>query len=413
MMTKFIKKGSWKRWQIIMLSLLLLITIPFLVWPKAPHAPDSVKSIAALEAYMKKLTGFGSPQGISFAVVKNNRIVYSNGFGWADGPRKIAATPDAVYHWFSITKIVTAIAILQLQEKGKFGLDDPVIQYLPFFKVKYPSASSKVITIRNLLNHSSGLPDAQLDLVKWVHYEGEPPVQQTALVEKILPKYSKLGFEPGSYSKYTNIGYMVLGAIIEKVSGTTYEDYVRQNILIPLDMNHTDFVYTPAMEPYEAAGSNPAFNINTLMIPLVRGKVVRESFQHHIWLNRFYTDQTPPSGLIGPVTDASRLVMAYLNKGELNGKRILTRESIDKMTHEGYSTLKNEDTASTFRQGLGWQTWTQSGQLVIRHDGGGLGFFTIMQLFPDENLGFVIFTNDVSNRKKVDKIVKLAASLKW
>jgi D-alanyl-D-alanine carboxypeptidase len=409
----FIKKEKWKKRQIILLSLLLTIAVPVFVWPKSPNPPDSIKSIAELEAYIKKLTDFGTPQGISLAVVRNNQTIYSKGFGWTDHPRKIPATPDAVYHWYSITKIVTAIAVFQLHEKGVLQLDDPVVRYLPFFKVKYPSDSSKIITIRNLLNHSSGLPDAKLDLVKWVHYEGEPSVNQTAFVKKILPKYSKLMFEPGDYSQYTNIGFMVLGAIIEKVTGQTYEDYIRQNILAPLGMNHTDFIYTKAMEPYEAAGSNPVFNFNTILIPFVRGKIVRESSQNHIWFNRFYNDQTPPSGLIGSLADASRLAMAYLNNGELDGKRILSKESVFMMTHDGYKKAKNQKTQDTFRQGFAWQTWSGPERLVILHDGGGPGFFTKIELIPDENLGFIIFTNDVSNRDKINKIVNLAASLKW
>ena len=409
----FIKKRNWKKWQVILLLFLLIVIVPVFVWPKSPNPPDSIKSIAELEEYMKKLTDFGTPQGISFAVVRNNEIIYSKGFGWADHPRKILATPDAVYHWYSITKIVTAIAVFQLQEKGALQLDDPVVRYLPFFKVKYPSDSSKIVTIQNLLNHSSGLPDAKFDLVKWVHYEGEPSVDQTAFVKKILSKYSKLMFEPGDYSKYTNIGYMVLGAIIEKVSGQTYEDYIRQNILVPLGMNHTDFIYTKAMEPYEAAGSNPVFNFNTVLIPFVRGKIVRESAQNHIWFNRFYNNQTPPSGLIGSLADASRLAMAYLNNGELDGKRILSKESVYMMTHDGYVKTKDQKTSDAFRQGYGWQTWSHPGRLVIQHDGGGPGFFTKMKLIPNENLGFIIFTNDVSNSDKINKIVELASSLKW
>jgi D-alanyl-D-alanine carboxypeptidase len=413
MVTILLKIGNWERWQIILMLFALLAVALVVVWPKPPKRPDSVKNVAELEGWIKKLTDSGTPRGMSFAVINNNQIVYAKGFGWADHPKKIAATPDAVYHWFSITKIVTAIAILQLREKGKLQIDDQVDRYLPFFRVQYTSDSDKVITIRNLLNHSSGLPDAKLDLAKWIHYDGEPSFNQTAFVEKIFPMYSKLAFGPGDYSKYTNIGYMVLGAIIEKVTGQSYEDYVRQNILIPLDMSHTDFVYSKAMEAYEAAGSNPLFNLNTLMIPFVRGKIIRETYKNHIWLDRFYNNQTPPSGLIGPVTDASRLVMAYLNNGELDGKQILYRESVYSMTHESYSKLKNEDPSDTFRQGIGWQTRTNQGRLVIKHDGGGLGFFTIIQLFPDENLGFVIFTNDFASRKEVEKIINLAANLKW
>jgi CubicO group peptidase (beta-lactamase class C family) len=175
-------------------------------------------------------------------------------------------------------------------------LDDSVAKYLPFFRVKYPSSTSKAITIRNLLNHSSGLPDPKLRLLKWIHYEGEPHVKQTALVEKVFPDYSELEFEPGGKIKYSNFGYMVLGAAIEQVTNQSYEDYVRENILEPLEMYHTDFIYTKEMEPYEATGTQPIYNIITLFVPIVKGSVVRETSEKNLWFKRFYNDQTPPTG---------------------------------------------------------------------------------------------------------------------
>ena len=163
---------------------LLAIVLVYAAWPKIPEPPESVNNVAELDAYLEKLVTSGSPQGLSMLIVKNDSIVYSKGFGWADGPRKIKATPQTVYHWWSITKIPTAIAILQLQEQGKLQLDDPISKYLSFFKVKYSSDKSSAITIRQLLNHSSGIPDASgFDLMKWIHQDGEPHLNQTNLIE--------------------------------------------------------------------------------------------------------------------------------------------------------------------------------------------------------------------------------------
>ena len=112
--------------------------------------------------------------------------------------------------------------------------------------------------------------------------------------------FRTLAFEPGDHAEYTNIGYMVLGAIIEKVTGQAYEDYIRENVLEPLGMKHTDFLYTRAMEPYEAAGSHPLFDKWAPLIPFLGASYVREIYGNHVWLKRAYNDQTPPSGLIGP-----------------------------------------------------------------------------------------------------------------
>jgi D-alanyl-D-alanine carboxypeptidase len=403
--------GKWKRWQIVLAVFgMLAIGLAFL-WPRAPQPPDTVTSVAQLEAYIKTLVDFGTPPGMSLVVVKNGEVVYSKGFAWADHPRQIAATPQTVYHWWSCTKIVTAIAILRLREQGKLRLDDSITKFLPFLKLQYPSVASRVITIQHLLNHSSGLPDAGFRIMSWIHHDGEPSVDQTAMVEKVLPGFSTLAFEPGDHAEYTNIGYMVLGAIIEKVTGQAYEDYIRESILEPLGMKHTDFLYTKAMEPYEATGAHPLFDMWTPLIPFVAWSYVREISGNHVWLKRVYNDQTPPSGLIGPATDAARLVTAYLNGGELDGRRVLSRESIIAMTYEGQIRGKADDPQINRRQGIGWQVYDDRGRLRIKHEGGGLGFSTVMQMYPEDKLGFVLFTNDVACEGW--RIVNLAAGLDW
>lgn len=400
-----------KNQYLLYISLTILIAL-FSSCSSIPKPPDNIESISGFEDYIEKLVESGTPPGMSLAVVKNDSIIYSKGFGWADEPREIRAAPKTVYHWWSCTKIATAIAILQLQEKGKLSLNDPVVRHLPFFKVKYPSETNKEVTILNLLNHSSGLPDPSgFTLISWIHHDGEPPVNQTDFIKEVLPDYSKLKFEPGDHAEYSNIGYMVLGAIIEKVTGIAYEDYIRQNILRPLGMNHTDFLYMKAMEPDVAGGAHPIFTLMTPLLPFVAGSYIRELDRRHIWMERVYTDQTPPTGLIGSATDAARLVAAYLNGGALNGQRILSQESITTMTYEGQIKAKNEDSLNYRRQGIGWQIYGKSGRWVLTHDGGGPGFSTKIQLYPDENLGFVLFTNDVTC--ETWKIVNLAGTLKW
>jgi D-alanyl-D-alanine carboxypeptidase len=378
----------------------------------APKAPERIGHFTEFQDYLDKLVESGSPPGLSFAVVKDDTVVYSRGVGWADEPRGLLATPATAYHWWSCTKIATAIAVLQLQEKGKLSLSDPVIHHLPFFEVEYPRQESKVITILNLLNHSSGLPDpSALTLMSWIHHHGETSLNQTDFVRNVLPDYSRLRFEPGERAEYSNLGYMVLGAIIESAAGISYEDYIRLNILQPLGMNHTDFVYTRSMEPDEAAGSHPLWNIMTPLLPLVAASYIRELEGAHIWMERVYTDQTPPSGLIGSVTDAARLVAAYLNGGVLDGHRILSEKSVALMTYDGQIKDSMEDSSDFRRQGIGWQIFGRTGRRVLTHDGGGPGFSTKIQLYPDEHLGFVLFTNDATIEPW--KIMRLASQLKW
>jgi len=394
-----------RKWKIIILALGLLFVEACSCWHSLPEQLKENATITELETYLNALVECGNPPGMSLVVVKDGKIIYEKGFGWADEPRGIASTSESVYHWWSLTKIATAIAVLQLKEQGKLQLEDSVRKHLPYFNVQYPSANSKTVTIQHLLTHSSGLPDAGWRIIGWIHHDGEPSVNQTALIEKVLPDFSTLEFEPGDHTQYSNIGYMVLGAIIEKVTGQTYEDYIRERVLKPLSMNHTDFLYTEEMEPYEVAGSHPIFNAMTPLLPVIAGSYIREISGKHLWMERVYNDQTPPTGLIGSATDAARLVAAYLNGGELDGHRILSPASISRMTREGYIKKGNR------WQGIGWQIYDDKGQLMIKHSGGGPGFSTEMQLYPEKKLGFVLFTNDVTCESW--KIITSVTKVNW
>lgn len=399
---------------IVLLALVILVTGTALLTPKPPRPPESVADMAELEAYLGELVAFGSPPGLSLAVVKDGEIVYHRAFGLSDGPNNVPAGPDSVYHWWSVTKMFTATAIFQLQEQGRLDIDDPVAKYLSFFDVQYPSAGSQAITIRHLLNHSSGLPDNVPAVIGWMHLEGQPRPDQTALLQKELPNYSKLIFEPGTKSQYTNVGYMVLGAIIEQVSGQTYEDYVVEHILQPLAMERTDFCYTDGMRPYAAAGMHPLMNIQTAFLPPIYGQrlpgLIREIKDGNIWLNPICADSDPPTGLIGPAPDLARFAAAHLNGGELEGRRILSQESVTSMMLDTYihgGSLQTDYST----QGLGWEICGEGDDLCLAHGGGGPGFASVLRLYPGRSLGFVLIANGTN--LEGEAILDLLAGLDW
>jgi D-alanyl-D-alanine carboxypeptidase len=400
---------------IIALALVAVAGV-MLMRPKPPRPPTTVTSVAELEAYLHTLTAFGTPPGLSLVVVKDGAVVYQRGFGLADGPRHVAATPQTVYGWWSMTKLVTAAAVLQLQEQGKLNIDDEVARYLPFFTVASPSASRQPITIRQLLNHSSGIPNNAPALVGWIHHTDQPRLDQSAYLAQVLPDYARLRFEPGDHGEYTNVGYMVLGAVIEAASGQTYEDYVRENLLVPLGMRQTDFVYTDAMLPHAAVASHPWLSMESAALPFLVtnwGSYVRETTDGRMWLNRFYANSAPPTGLIGPATDAARFMAAILNTGELNGQRILSSESVRMMIHDSH-VLGHGGEADIYpgmHYGLGWHIVPEGERLRIQHRGGGPGFGSEMRLYPDERLGMVVIANDTTYDR--DAILDLAAQLDW
>lgn len=398
----------------IFLLLLLCAGTALAIIPKPPQAPENISDIDELEAYFNDLVAYGDPAGFTFMVVKDGQAVYNNAFGLADGPAQIQATSDTIYRWWSTTKIFTAVAIFQLQEEGLLDIDDEVDEYLPFFSVRYRSDADRRITIKHLLNHSSGLPNNVPAVIGWMHLEDEPALDQTALLQKVLPDYSKLIFEPGTKSVYTNVGYMVLGAIIEKVSGEKYEDYVHNHILEPLKMKHTGFIYAQDMLSNAAAGMHPLFSIQSGLLPFCYGNrlpgFIREIEDGRIWFNRLNADSNPPTGLVGPATDLSRFVTAYLNGGELDGSRILSPASIDQMMRQDYISISGLQVDST-EQGLGWEICGKGENLCIEHSGGGPGFGSAIRLLPEESLGMVITAN--STNIDSTTIFNLAKRMDW
>jgi len=373
-----------KRWQkmawTVVIILLVLVAGLYAFAPHPPAAPKKVKDRAELESYLEHLVASGSPPGLSLVVVKDGQIVYNRAFGNADGLNQVAATPETVYHWWSMTKIPTAIAILQLQEKGLLDIDEAVTTYLPWFEVTYPATDSTVISIHHLLQHSSGLPDTIPAMIGWVHSDDQG-CDQTELVKKYLPDYKKLNFSPGAQAVYSNLNYMVLGAVIEAVSGQSYESYIRENILHPLGMTQTDFVYSAAMAEHEAVGTLPVVHFYTPLLPALLDPqlVIRERQGKFFWFKRVYIDATPSTGLIGPAPDVAKLMLAYLNGGEA----LLSPASVALMT----------DTAPLDGHGLGWFISRSPDDFYLEHTGGGPGFATFMRVYPEKSLGVALLAN--------------------
>lgn len=289
----------------IMVGVLVLAGLGlYILMPKTPKPPKNIKGVGQLENYLEQVVAVGRPPGLSVAVVKDGEVIYANGFGVADGPRNVSTTKDTVYHWWSMTKIPTAVAVMQLHERGLLNIDDPLKKYLPYFVVTYKGVEQADVSIRQVLNHTSGLSNAMPELVTWLHLDGEPSVNQTELFIEKFPAYTELLFLAGEKSQYSNFGYMVLGALIELVSSQTYEAYVIDNILKPLGMHNTNFVYTASMAENEATGSQHMVDMYTPFFPMFKlNFMFRERVGMRYWFNRVYNDQTPPTGLIGPVTD--------------------------------------------------------------------------------------------------------------
>jgi CubicO group peptidase (beta-lactamase class C family) len=389
--------------------------------PKPPTVPDSMSSSTELDEFLADLVESGSPPAVSVVVIKDGETVYDKAFGFRDAPNGIVATSDTVYHWYSDTKIVTAIAIMQLVEQGLIGLDDSVADSLSFFEPEYPAGSSGLVTIANLLNHSSGLQQNVPRVIGLLHLEDEPALDQTDFLRDELPSYDSLGFAPGVEAVYTNVGYYTLAGVIEQVTGQGFEDYVVEHVLDPLGMASTRFAYSDVMLANEAVGSHPLADIQTIFIPVMSlpwpFDYIREYDDGRIWFNRFLFDGNAPSGLIGPAPEMARLVEAILGGGELDGARILSAESVDTLLNERHvepgSSPEIEDYAryDDPKQGIGWFVARDGDRVHHSHSGGGPGFAAYMGLYAQEGLGIVILSNGTN--LKVFELADAIADIDW
>jgi CubicO group peptidase (beta-lactamase class C family) len=392
--------------------------------PRPLQPPAQVDSLQELEAYLEALAGYNpdSPTGLSLVVVKGGRVVYEKGFGFADEPKGIPARADTVYNTWSMVKPLTAAAVLQLQEAGRLDLDDPVVDHLPFFEVEYPSADSQVVTVRHLMNHSSGLKNNVPEVVGWIHFDGDPEWNQTELIQQRFPDYRKLAYEPGTQAVYTNVGYMLLAALIEQASGQAYQQYMIDSIFEPLGMDDTSWTYMESTIDREAAGSSPSLDAQALLLPLLLDKdqmtaAIRQRQDGRLWFNRVYTDQKGPTGPISSAPDMARFLMAFLNGGELDGVRILSEESINQMKNSSQVLPGNSPEAKSYRtnestrHGLGWIVIQNQGEVFYAHSGGGPGFASAMRAYPDRGLGMVVIANGTYLPRA--EILDLVASLEW
>jgi CubicO group peptidase (beta-lactamase class C family) len=346
--------------------------------------------------------------GVSLAVVCRDGLRWVKGFGLADIAASSPALPETVYLWFSMTKLVTATAVLQLHERGCLDLDEPVAcrHEWPWMRALRPRADADRVTVRHLLSHSSGL--ANPIPVRWIHPADQPGPDARDFLERLLARNPRLGFCPGARASYSNLGYLVLGEIIASASGSSYQDYVRENILEPAGMTRTDFRHSPSMLSAAATGYQRRWSP---MTPLLRAMVPHGSFGKPIGrfvpLNRFYLDGAAYGGLVGSVEDAAVFLYAHLAGGTLRGWTMLSRRSVDLMR-----TLCAR--GRTLDVGLGWfrpRAAEHSERQYVEHLGGGGGFFNVMRLYRDRPLGMVIMGN--ATDYDIDGIAEVVAESFW
>lgn len=312
---------------------------------------------AKIDAYLAdKVSAAGIP-GLAVAVVHDGAVIFSRAYGVRKLGKKEKLTPDHIFHFASVSKPFVATAIVQLVEKGELKLDDPVVKHLPYFRLADERYSD--ITIRQMLNHTAGMPDVE-------DYGWDKPQFDKGAAERYVRSLSseKLLWAPGSDWQYSNIAFDVLGDLIAKVSGLSFEEYMRVNILEPIGMVNSSFIYPEIDKKLRTTGHT--------------GDPARVSSVYPY--NRRHA---PSSTLNSSVAEMTRWMLVNLNWGELDGHRILSDESYDLLW-----------TVTTDHEiGLGWFIYEESGTWEVSHGGSDLGFRSHIMLSPDDGIGIVMASN--------------------
>jgi CubicO group peptidase (beta-lactamase class C family) len=353
---------------------LLLLIVSLVAWTSRPVvAQDQVardaaadRSIQQLQQSLEKIIQDKKTPGVAVGIIKDGKLVYARGFGVmnVDDPSR-PVTPETLFHMASITKPFVATSVMQLVEQGKVNLDEPVVKYLPYFQLKDPRYTT--ITVRQMLTHTSGMPDV-------VDYGWNKPEYDDGSLERYVRSLAdkNLRWQPGSKFAYSNMAYEVLGDLVAKVSGKSFEDYVAANILEPVGMKSSTLLLKIADPAKLAAGHTQG-----------KGKAIKPVA--HYPYNRAHT---PSSNLHSNVEDMARWVLVNLNYGELDGHRILQRSTYDVLWKPAAEAGRKDR-----HVGISWFLGDFKKEPFISHGGGDDGFLTYVGFSTKRNVGFVLMTN--------------------
>jgi CubicO group peptidase (beta-lactamase class C family) len=318
--------------------------------------------------------------GSSLVFVADGQITHRSVIGYQDLATKRPADDDTIYHWASITKSFTGVAILQLRDRGRLSLDDPAVTYVPELRdLHNPYGNVAQVTIRHLMSHSSGL---RAGTWPWGGDQPWHPFEPTRWSQFVamLP-YTDLRFQPGTQYSYSNPGVIILGRIIELLSGDDYEVYIAKNIFMPLGMTRSFF----DRAPYHLIGHRSHSYVGT-----DEGTTERPfDFDSGITVSN--------GGLNAPLGDMARYV-AFLSG---DNDAILKRSSVDEMFTPQIRAADGEGgSGNDVQAGLSSFIERHGGVQLVGHSGNQNGFISHVYIHRPSKSGYIVaFNTDVSSRR--------------
>lgn len=318
--------------------------------------------------------------GSSFVLLKDNKILAENVYGFQNLEKNQKTDENTIYHWASNTKPFTGIAIMQLRDLRLLKLDDPVTKYLPELeKVHNPFGKMSEITIRNLMNHTAGFRNSTFPYKNGKDWQPFEPTEY-AQVEAMLP-FAEILFKPGTKYSYSNLGIVFLGQIIERISGDDYEVYVDKNILKPLEMYRSYFDRTP----YHL------LKYRSHSYYIENGKRTTGRFDADSGIT------VSNSGLNSPIPD----MVKYLNfligddgKKEIYDE-ILKRSSLEEMFRPTISAPLDANGNSGFSTDIGLIFFIdkENDEIYLGHGGDQNGFISYIEFNPKKRTASILVFN--------------------
>ena len=344
---------------LVMLSLLAASTPPAAAIPE-PSDPWE------MDAYLKSVIPAGMEKyhipGAVFIFVKDGRVFYSKGYGYANIEKKIPVDPDrTVFRVASNSKMFVATAVMQLVERGKLRLDADVNTYLG--DIRLPSTWPAPVTLFNLLTHTPGFDEKNLNTGTLMK-ENQLPLDRYIrenVPDRVMP--------PGSVTSYSNYGFAMAGYVVELASRRPFHQYVKENILLPLGMKSSDFLPRADL-------------VDRLATPYLYRDGVYEVFPPDYW------HDYPAASLMTTAADMARFMIAHLQGGRYGAARILQRESAEAMHRRQFTNHPGLP-----GMGLCFIESEYKGQRMLEHGGWVAGFKTLTALIPAHDAGFFLSYN--------------------
>jgi CubicO group peptidase (beta-lactamase class C family) len=345
---------------------LLLKVSALLLFVGSASAADRFE--AARTAIRQQMVADDIPS-VAIALSQKGKILWEEGFGWADRERRIAATEHTVYSLASLSKPLTVTGLMTLVQAGKIDLDSAVNDYLGDTKLKVWIGDEKGVTVRRVIDHTSGIVGGGSQFFYGNERFSTPSMEQT------IARYGNVVRPPGERYEYSGIGYGVLGYVVERVSGKRFADYMRSDVFLPLGMTRSSMGLDARLEPYWAI----RYDLTGQPIPT-------------------YDVATPGAGgAFSSAHDLVRFGMFFLKHKSQQQRPILSDAFIDQMTNPAAAA------DGTSVGNVGWQVSRNGNRLMIGHSGHMPGVTTDLSMIPAEDICVVVLTN-ASVGTKVHKI---------